>query len=94
LKAGIQMAIGALQMYMDMDIANDLCRRFGSTQGMNTARFFEELRNYGWDYLTDNYPERTFYHHLRMLIQAGYVERLGKSEYRIKPGLEEPIRLR
>jgi len=87
------MAIGALKMYMDMDIADVLRGLFGHTIGLNTALFFEELRNYGQEEVFKRYPERTFYQYIRNLIEAGYVVKDSKGIYRVIENEKEPIRL-
>jgi hypothetical protein len=94
LKVVINVTAGVLLMYMDMSIADELRKMFGSTAGLNIALFFEEWRNYGQAEVYQRYPQRTFYYYLEKLLEAELIVKDGHGSYRIIDNLKEPVRLR
>lgn len=85
------MAIGAIQMYVDGNIAKLLRNTYGNSAGTCLFMFFEEWRNYGSEYIVANYPQRTYFYYIDRLIDVGLAVKERHGTYRIAPGYEYPV---
>jgi hypothetical protein len=65
------MAIGVIQMYVDGRLHKLMRSLYGNTAGTSLLMFFEEWRNYGREYVMQNYNPRTYYYYLDRLVDMG-----------------------
>jgi hypothetical protein len=84
------MAVEVIQMYVDGNIAKLLRAKYGNSAGSCLFLFFEEWRNYGPEYIMQNYPPRTYYYYINRLIDVGLAVKERYGTYNIAPGYEYP----